>query len=72
VSFGAEGGPIRFKPVSVSQFQKSPCQLVSIISQSQEVQKKCSKTVNFLQFLLKTRSFLQKKRKKVQKITKKC
>jgi hypothetical protein len=32
------------------------------------VQKKCSKTVNFLQFLLKTRSFLQKKRKKVQKM----
>ena len=29
-----------------------------ISSQSQEVQKKCSKTVNFLQFLLKTRSFL--------------
>jgi hypothetical protein len=33
-------------------------------SQSQEVQKKCSKTVNFLQFLLKTRSFLQKNAKK--------
>jgi len=32
--------------------------------QSQEVQKKCSKTVNFLQFLLKTRSFLQKNAKK--------
>jgi len=31
-----------------------------ISSQSQEVQKKCSKTVNFLQFLLKTRSFLAK------------
>jgi len=28
------------------------------------VQKKCSKTVNFLQFLLKTRSFLQKNAKK--------
>jgi len=37
-----------------------------IYSQSQEVQKKCSKTVNFLQFLLKTRSFLTKKCKKVQ------
>jgi len=35
-----------------------------IYSQSQEVQKKCSKTVNFLQFLLKTRSFLQKNAKK--------
>jgi len=33
-------------------------------SQSQEVQKKCSKTANFLQFLLKTRSFLQKNAKK--------
>jgi hypothetical protein len=30
----------------------------------QEVQKKCSKTVDFLQFLLKTRSFLQKNAKK--------
>jgi hypothetical protein len=40
-----------------------------ISSQSQEVQKKCSKTVNFLQFLLKTRSFLQKK---TQKSAKKC
>ena len=28
-SFGAEGG-IRVKPVSVRQFQKSPCQLVSM------------------------------------------
>jgi len=28
------------------------------------VQKKCSKTVNFLQFLLKTRSFLTKNAKK--------
>jgi hypothetical protein len=35
-----------------------------ISSQSQEVQKKCSKTVNFLQFLLKTRSFLTKNAKK--------
>jgi len=35
-----------------------------ISSQSQEVQKKCSKTVNFLQFLLKTHSFLQKNAKK--------
>jgi hypothetical protein len=40
-SFGAEGRPIRFKPVSVSQFQKSPCQLVSIISKV----KKCKKSV---------------------------
>jgi hypothetical protein len=37
--------------------------------QSQEVQKKCSKTVNFLQFLLKMRSFLIRK---MQKSTKKC
>jgi hypothetical protein len=35
-----------------------------IYPQSQEVQKKCSKTVNFLQFLLKTRSFLTKNAKK--------
>jgi hypothetical protein len=35
-----------------------------IYPKSQEVQKKCSKTVNFLQFLLKTRSFLQKNAKK--------
>jgi len=35
-----------------------------IYSQSQEVQKKCSKMVNFLQFLLKTHSFLQKNAKK--------
>jgi len=35
-----------------------------IYSQSQEVQKKCSKTVHFLQFLLKTHSFLQKNAKK--------
>jgi hypothetical protein len=35
-----------------------------IYSQSQEVQKKCSKPVNFLQFLLKTRSFLTKNAKK--------
>jgi len=35
-----------------------------IYSQSQEVQKKCSKTVNFLQFLLKTHSFLTKNAKK--------
>jgi hypothetical protein len=38
--------------------------LLLIYSQSQEVQKKCSKTVNLLQFLLKTRSFLQKNAKK--------
>jgi hypothetical protein len=30
LSFGAEGGSIRVKPVSVSQYQKSPCQLVSM------------------------------------------
>jgi len=35
-----------------------------ISPQSQEVQKKCSKTVNFLQFLLKTHSFLTKNAKK--------
>jgi hypothetical protein len=35
-----------------------------ISSQSQEVQKKCLKTVNFLQFLLKTHSFLTKNAKK--------
>jgi len=35
-----------------------------ISPQSQEEQKKCTKTVNFLQFLLKTRSFLQKNAKK--------
>jgi len=38
--------------------------LLLIYSQSQEVQKKCSKTVNFLQFLLKTHSFLTKNAKK--------
>jgi hypothetical protein len=35
--------------------------------QSQEVQKNGSKTVHFGTFLLKTRSFLQKKHKKAQK-----
>jgi hypothetical protein len=51
LSFGAECGPIRFKPVSVSQFQKSPCQLVSIIPKV----KKCKKSV---QNMLKTCWFM--------------
>jgi hypothetical protein len=40
-----------------------------IYPQSQEVQKNGSKTVHFGTFLLKTRSFLQKKHKKAQKNT---
>jgi hypothetical protein len=38
-----------------------------IYPQSQEMQKNGSKSVHFGTFLLKTRSFLQKKHKKVQK-----
>jgi len=43
--------------------------LLLIYSESQEVQKNGSKSVHFGTFLLKTRSFLQKKRKKAQKNT---
>jgi len=50
--------------VSDFEFRISDFLWLLIYSQSQEVQKKCSKTVNFLQFLLKTRSFLTKNAKK--------
>jgi hypothetical protein len=46
------------------EYRVSSIEYPLIFSQSQEVQKKCSKTVDFLQFLLKTHSFLQKNAKK--------
>ena len=50
------------------EYRVSSIEYPLISFQSQEVQKKCSKTVNFLQFLLKTRSFLQKNVKKCKKV----
>jgi len=65
-SFGAEGG-IRVKPVSVSQFQKSPCQLVSIIPKVKKCKKMVQKVCILVHFCSKHVHFCKKNAKKRKK-----